>query len=248
MINKWWCYNFTRVNENILNDNVLYNNYVNKLNSWINALENHIISDDLDNDIKLQTLYSSLLNNYLTKLLSNFNKLDIKDEDRNILREAMIDSANRLIEDYNYKWGVEPDPNYNGSTEPEMLNAMNVLWKDEHSPSTSHSPAFDAMAMNSVYYYMSIAKDFLSPRSTKLYINIANKDYTYRFGKDSYTIKQGEPYLTIIYTNEKGVTTNVSLPFTTNINSYSDATDGLIERIKTANRGNNKLITKLKAM
>jgi len=38
------------------------------------------------------------------------------------------------------------------------------------------------------------------------------------------------------------------LPFTTNIDSYKNATDSLIDRIETANRGNKKLITKLLAM
>ena len=128
--------------------------------------------------------YSDSIADLAFTLFKKYNKLNVINP--HIELESLEITEKTGKNEFYEKWKNKlnkPDPNYNGNTEPEMLNAMNVLWKDEHSPSTSHSPAFDAMAMSSVYYYMSTAKDFLSPRSTKLYINIANKDYTYRFNK-----------------------------------------------------------------
>jgi hypothetical protein len=72
---KWWLNNFiigSRSNDGVRvkSEAEQYAGYVNTIRSWIDTLHNHVVGE-LDNHRQLQIWYSTLLNNYFSKLLEN---------------------------------------------------------------------------------------------------------------------------------------------------------------------------------
>jgi hypothetical protein len=72
---KWWADNFvlgvgsnTSVSTNNVGEQA--SGFTNAINLWINTLYNYVVNN-LDAHPALQEWYSSILNNYFTKLLSN---------------------------------------------------------------------------------------------------------------------------------------------------------------------------------
>lgn len=261
---KWWLTKFA-LNSSNIDDNqtasasnmqMLLNGYYDAIDSWTNVLREHILKD-LDDDIILQKWYSTLLNNYFTKLIDNAQKVvdylsTHKYTDPTLDVElpngvqSVINNANALIKEFNDSYGVDPDEIY--STPPkdkiEQINRMPITWNSPIGKSKSYSPAFDKMAggMNQeskyrtwamIYQKMSVNPDFLE------------KAY-FEFSNDGDDIK--------VFIKYNGM--SCYLPFITDLNSYpkgSISKDENIELhklhlIKVTNKAKQKFISKIKAM
>ena len=261
---KWWLTKFA-LNSSNIDDNqtasasnmqMLLNGYYDAIDSWTNVLREHILKD-LDDDIILQKWYSTLLNNYFTKLIDNAQKVvdylsTHKYTDPTLDVElpngvqSVINNANTLIKEFNDSYGVDPDEIY--STPPkdkiEEINRMPITWNSPIGKSKSYSPAFDKMAggMNQeskyrtwamIYQKMSVNPDFLE------------KAY-FEFSNDGDDIK--------VFIKYNGM--SCYLPFITDLNSYpkgSISKDENIELhklhlIKVTNKAKQKFISKIKAM
>ena len=261
---KWWLTKFA-LNTSNIDDNqtasvsnmqMLLNGYYDAIDSWTNVLREHILKD-LDDDIILQKWYSTLLNNYFTKLIDNAQKVvdylsTHKYTDPTLDVElpngvqSVINNANTLIKEFNDSYGVDPDEIY--STPPkdkiEEINRMPITWNSPIGKSKSYSPAFDKMAggMNQeskyrtwamIYQKMSVNPDFLE------------KAY-FEFSNDGDDIK--------VFIKYNGM--SCYLPFITDLNSYpkgSISKDENIELhklhlIKVTNKAKQKFISKIKAM
>lgn len=263
---KWWLTKFA-LNTSNIDDNqtasasnmqMILNGYYDAIDSWTNVLREHILKD-LDDDIILQKWYSTLLNNYFTKLIDNAQKfvdylnthkdtdpkLDLDVELPNGV-QSVINNANTLIKEFNDSYGVDPDEIY--STPPkdkiEEINRMPITWNSPIGKSKSYSPAFDKMAggMNQeskyrtwamIYQKMSVNPDFLE------------KAY-FEFSNDGDDIK--------VFIKYNGM--SCYLPFITDLNNYpkgSLSKDENIELhklhlIKVTNKAKQKFISKIKAM
>ena len=261
---KWWLTKFA-LNSSNIDDNqtasvsnmqMLLNGYYDAIDSWTNVLREHILKD-LDDDIILQKWYSTLLNNYFTKLIDNAQKVvdylsTHKYTDPTLDVElpngvqSVINNANTLIKEFNDSYGVDPDEIY--STPPkdkiEEINRMPITWNSPIGKSKSYSPAFDKMAggMNQeskyrtwamIYQKMSVNPDFLE------------KAY-FEFSNDGDDIK--------VFIKYNGM--SCYLPFITDLNSYpkgSISKDENVELhklhlIKITNKAKQKFISKIKAM
>ena len=261
---KWWLTKFA-LNSSNIDDNqtasvsnmqMLLNGYYDAIDSWTNVLREHILKD-LDDDIILQKWYSTLLNNYFTKLIDNAQKVvdylsTHKYTDPTLDVElpngvqSVINNANTLIKEFNDSYGVDPDEIY--STPPkdkiEEINRMPITWNSPIGKSKSYSPAFDKMAggVNQeskyrtwamIYQKMSVNPDFLE------------KAY-FEFSNDGDDIK--------VFIKYNGM--SCYLPFITDLNSYpkgSISKDENIELhklhlIKVTNKAKQKFISKIKAM
>ena len=261
---KWWLTKFA-LNTSNIDDNqtasvsnmqMLLNGYYDAIDSWTNVLREHILKD-LDDDIILQKWYSTLLNNYFTKLIDNAQKVvdylsTHKYTDPTLDVElpngvqSVINNASTLIKEFNDSYGVDPDEIY--STPPkdkiEEINRMPITWNSPIGKSKSYSPAFDKMAggMNQeskyrtwamIYQKMSVNPDFLE------------KAY-FEFSNDGDDIK--------VFIKYNGM--SCYLPFITDLNSYpkgSISKDENIELhklhlIKVTNKAKQKFISKIKAM
>ena len=261
---KWWLTKFA-LNTSNIDDNqtasvsnmqMLLNGYYDAIDSWTNVLREHILKD-LDDDIILQKWYSTLLNNYFTKLIDNAQKVvdylsTHKYTDPTLDVElpngvqSVINNANTLIKEFNDSYGVDPDEIYSipPKDKIEEINRMPITWNSPIGKSKSYSPAFDKMAggMNQeskyrtwamIYQKMSVNPDFLE------------KAY-FEFSNDGDDIK--------VFIKYNGM--SCYLPFITDLNSYpkgSISKDENIELhklhlIKVTNKAKQKFISKIKAM
>ena len=156
---RWWANNFVigqggNTQQEVLSVAQQTAGFINTINSWVDTLTNHVIQD-LDNHEALQEWYSSILNRYFSKLLENAQ--DFANKQDPILKasvESVIKRGKAFIDQFNDQWGVFPDEDFPGppANEVEEINRMPVKWKDLYTKSTSHSPAFDAMANSTIYY------------------------------------------------------------------------------------------------
>jgi hypothetical protein len=74
-VRRWWATRFTigtteNTDANVRTESDIFFGYYNKINSWIDTLRNHVLSD-IQNNYDIQEWYSALLNNYFSKLLDN---------------------------------------------------------------------------------------------------------------------------------------------------------------------------------
>ena len=169
-VTQWWLNNFSKgitdnTSEKIAGEFHIFNAYRIKIGSWISTLSQHVI-EDLDGRYALQEFYSSLLKNYFSVLVDNFERFSetLSDPAAKVVSQDIIAEARSLIEEFELTWGVLPNDDYQGPSEneEEYINGLSVRWKDHYGPSDSHSPSFDDMSNpNEAYYYMSQRPDFL---------------------------------------------------------------------------------------
>jgi len=150
---RWWADNFVvgkgdNTQQGVLSIAQQFASFVNTINSWVDTLTNHV-AYDLDNHEVLQEWYSSILNRYFSKLLDNAQAF-AEQQDSTVKTGMLkvVDRGRRLVDAFNEAWGTLPDENFPGppANDAERINRMPVRWTDLYSKSTSHSPAFDAMA------------------------------------------------------------------------------------------------------
>lgn len=175
---KWWATQFAvgiqgNDTETVKTENEMMFGYINRINSWIGTLQDHVLSQ-LQDDVRLQQWYSSLLNNYFNTLLNNAELFA-----NNVLQDAaqkqyMINTVNKgrdLIDQFNGVWDTRPDETYSGpsfSPEVDQINKMPVKWKDLYGFTDSIMPSIDQMSDNKgvgrFYYYLSTSPNFLDSK------------------------------------------------------------------------------------
>lgn len=232
LINNWWADEMSKLSDSQTGSK--YIGYFNKIDSWIQTLEQHLFKD-LDGDEKLQAWYSALLNNYFSKLLDSaeqmFNRKPTTPEEADLSKRGLelVNKGRKFIEEFNLGWGTMPDENYPGppANEVEEINRMPIKWKDLYTVSDSHSPAFTQMRSNLPYIEMSKIPDFLDNIDTEFEIN-----------------KNGEVVLFIGYPKGAKKTLFCTLGF---INEpYDGASEQVLKRMADINRGNKKFIAKVR--
>jgi hypothetical protein len=130
-VKQWWATKFAMG----VSDNEMYYGYINRIDTWIDTLQNHVLSE-LEGSYALQEWYSSLLNNYFTELLNNAEKYANESIQDIAQRQYLLNSVQNgrdLIERFNGVWDVRPDDNYSGpsiSPEVDKINRMPVAWND----------------------------------------------------------------------------------------------------------------------
>lgn len=257
-VGKWWLTRFTLLSSNKENNTtesapgmqMILNRYYDTINSWINTLKEHILSD-LDDDVVLQRWYSTLLNNYFTKLLGNAQTLvaylkehGINDSTVDVnLPDAVqeiINLGNDLLKEFNDSYGVDPDEIYDTPAENEIeeVNRMPITWNSPIGKSKSYAPAFDKMKGGEhmepkrrnwamIYQKMSTKPDFLEKAE-------------FQFYEDGDDVK--------VFIKYEGL--SCYLPFITDLNSYPEGslTPEQIHEIKLTNRAKKKFVAKIKAL
>lgn len=171
---KWWADNFvtgsrTNTEQQVQNPAEQSAMFVNTIRTWIDTLYNHVVTD-LDNHPALQEWYSSILNRYFSKLLDNAQEFAKgRGQSYETAMDNLVAKGRKLVEDFNDAWGSAPDDDFPGppQNDVERINRLPVRWKDLYNYSTSHSPAFDAMANSTIYYIMSSNPTFISSYKTQ---------------------------------------------------------------------------------
>lgn len=249
---RWWADNFVigkgdNTQQGVLSIAQQTAGFVNTINSWTDTLMNHVVRD-LDNHEALQEWYSSILNRYFSRLLDNAQ--EFANEQEPVISAgitAVITRGRQLIEAFNEAWGTLPDEEFPGppTNEVERINRMPVRWTDLYSKSTSHSPAFDAMANSTIYYIMSTSPTFTSAYKSQVPVTENPDDKATRF--NLYEDKSGEIKLRINWWDGSQWKYE-ELPFIIDINNYPNATEEEIARFTAVNRANKKFIRKIKRM
>lgn len=249
---RWWANNFVigqggNTQQEVLSVAQQTAGFINTINSWVDTLTNHVLQD-LDNHEALQEWYSSILNRYFSKLLENAQ--DFADKQDPILKasiESVIKRGKAFIDQFNDQQGVFPDEDFPGppANEVEEINRMPVKWKDLYTKSTSHSPAFDAMANSTIYYIMSTSPTFVNGAKSQVPVTENPEDKSTRF--NLYEDKSGEIKLRINWWDGNQWKYE-ELPFTINIGNYPNATTEDIARYTAVNRANKKFTRKVKRM
>lgn len=176
-VRNWWATNFVvgpRQNRSVSVESVWdqYRGYINKIDSWVSTLRNHVLSE-LDSNFALQEWYSAILNNYLSELISNaeqFANSNITDAAQLQRIQNSIKEGRDLIEDFNNIWDTRPEEGFNGpvSSPADLINRMPTKWKDLYGTTTSVMPAFDQMSnrdgKHSHYYWLSLSPTFLDSK------------------------------------------------------------------------------------
>jgi hypothetical protein len=221
--------------------------FVNTIKTWVDTLRNHVLTD-LDNHEALQEWYSSILNNYFSKLLDNATKFaEQQDPAFKTAMEKVVLKGKQLIKDFNEGWGTNPDEEFPGppADEVERINRMPVKWQDLYGTTTAHSPAFDAMANSIIYYVMSTSSNFTRGYKTQMSPVDNPEDKSTRF--TLFKNKQGDVQLRINWYDGKQWK-YVELPFEINIANYKNASAEDIQRFTEVNRANKKFTKKVKKM
>ena len=176
-IRNWWATNFVvgRGNNNSVSVQSVwdqYKGYINKINSWVDTLRNHVLSE-LEGNLDLQEWYSAILNNYLQQLLDNAEKFandNIADAAQLVAIQNSIKSGTDLIRDFNNVWDTRPEEGFDGqvSSPADIINRMPVKWMDLYGSTTSVMPAFDQMSnrdkKHTHYYWLSLSPTFLDSK------------------------------------------------------------------------------------
>lgn len=249
---RWWADNFVvgkgdNTQQGVLSMAQQAAGFVNTINSWTDTLMNHVVQD-LDNHEALQEWYSSILNRYFSKLLDNAQAF--ADEQEPAIKAGIMTVVARgrqLVEAFNEAWGTLPDEDFPGppTNEAERINRMPVRWTDLYTKSTSHSPAFDAMANSMIYYIMSTSPTFASTYRSQVPVTENPDDKATRF--NLYEDKSGEIKLRINWWDGSQWKYE-ELPFTINIGNYPNATEEEVARYTAVNRANKKFTRKVKRM
>lgn len=246
---KWWLNNF------VTNPKQDAASFVQQIQSWCDTLQNHVLYE-IENRPRLQAWYNSILNNYFSVLIKNAkecsSKLNQANPDEQIIKTKLditIERGDYLIQKYNEQYGEVIDPQFpplskeelDKLSERERINRMQHVFKDKFTITHSVPLSWDAMSLNTFYYYMSIKPDFA--QNVKVTFYIAPKDYTPNIGNknDFYTIKAGDVVAHIVY---KGNFTD--LPITINEKNYPNATKEELARIHRIQKAQNKLKDKIK--
>lgn len=256
-VKRWWLNNFSKgvtdnTSELISGDFYKFQAYRTKIQSWIQTLQQHVL-EDLDNHPLLQEWYSSLLNNYFTVLLDNFEQLISKVEDpaAKLYAQDLIQDGRDLIEYFNNEWPTSPDSQLQGPPqgEEETINQMPVRWKDHYNMSESHSPAFDVMRdQRKAYWHVSQKPDFLE--SYVIGPAEINNDPQH---KPVFTLfvdgRDGKVKLHFQYWDKQENKKKFGdLPFEIDINAaQGHATQDQIDWFKHVNRANRRFTDKVKA-
>jgi hypothetical protein len=152
-VRKWWTTNFSvgtynNTSESVRNISEMMFGYANKIKSWVDTLQNHVLSELADH-VDLQEWYSAVLNNYFSKLLDNaetFTNDNITEFGQKAYMFTAIKSGRNLIEKFNGLWDTRPEEGFDGpsiSPEVDRINRLPVRWMDKWSMSDSIMPAFD---------------------------------------------------------------------------------------------------------
>lgn len=209
----------------------------NKLNSWVNTFKIHVLEDLQDRPV-LQDWYDTLLNVYLNKLVQNSKSFvdKIQDDVVKKLIQDDIQKAEDLIRDFNEEFSMNPDKVYPEAPvdESEALNRISQKWTDLYSVRTSHSPAFDAMYYNDIYFHMSQQPDFLENVTVSFYVSDRDKRYRNKKGF-GYDIKKGDVVLFVKYKNNF-----CDLPLITSSTYHPSSNEEVIARINKINNVNRK--------
>lgn len=178
----------------------------------------------MDNHPALQEWYSSILNRYFSVLLDNAQKYG-EQQDPAFAQgmNNLVNKGRALIAEFNENWGVLPDQDFQGppADEVERINRMPVKYSDHYNKTTSHSPSFDAMANNIIYYVMSSSPTFIQKYKTQSPVtdNPDDKSTRFTFVKNN----KGDVRLRINWWDGKQWT-YVELPFEIDITSYKNLT------------------------
>ena len=256
-VKRWWLNNFSKgitdnTSELISGDFYKFQAYRTKIQSWIQTLQQHVL-EDLDNHPLLQEWYSSLLNNYFTVLLDNFEQLISKVEDpaAKLYAQDLIQDGRDLIEYFNNEWPTTPDSQLQGppQNEEETINQIPVRWKDHYNMSESHSPAYDAMRdQRKAYWHVSQKPDFLE--SYVIGPAEINNDPQH---KPVFTLfvdgRDGKVKMHFQYWDKQENKKKFGdLPFEIDINAaQGHATQDQIDWFKHVNRANKRFTDKVKA-
>ena len=249
---KWWADNFVigsgnNTQQGVRNVAEQSSMFVNTIRTWMDTLYNHVVTD-LDNHPALQEWYSSILNRYFSKLLDNAQEFAKgKGQSFEQAMNNLVSRGKRFIEDFNDAWGTQPDEDFPGppKNEAERINRLPVKWKDLYGQSTSHSPAFDAMANSQMYYIMSSSPSFVQSYKTQTSPADNADDKSTRF--TLFKNKSGEVQLRINWWDGRQWV-YAELPFLIDIANYPNATEEQIQRFTDVNRGNKKFVNKVSQM
>lgn len=176
-VRNWWATQFAvgprhNTSESVLSVNDQYFGYINRIDSWITTLRQHVLTE-LENNIPLQEWYSAVLNNYFSKLLDNaerFSNESITDAAQRIGIQTAVKAGRGLIEEFNGVWDTRPEDGFDGPvTSPvDLINRMPVKWKDLYGETTSVMPSFDQMSnrdgKHTHYYWLSLSPTFLDSK------------------------------------------------------------------------------------
>ena len=241
IIQQWWLTNFVIGQEGTASTQLStpykthqWGYFVNKLDSWINTLESHVL-DDLYDRPDLQRWYSILLNNYLKKLAENADTFDDGDDIHKDVIQTKVQQAFSLIERYNQKYPIYEDPNLDGQLVTyERLNSISVEWVNKYGRSTAHAPSYNEMENFAPYWHMSLSPNF---EKFSFKFKIADDDFSRRTTRGQIsTIKKGQLYVII----SDGLGHNIQLSFVTDESLYegkvSEADMALIRATNVANR------------
>lgn len=231
-VRRWWATQFAVGSHNNISENVrtisdIYFGYRNKIQSWVDTLRNHVLTEIAEYP-DLQEWYSAILNNYFAKLLDNaeqFAKENLTDGAQIAAIEARVNQGRQLIQEFNNAWDTRPEEDFNGpsiSPEVDKINRMPVKWMDKWGISDSIMPSFDQMR-NPIYYWLSISPTFL------------DSEFTLSLDKD------GKLQLRIEGTSYDGSKRNITLTFENNL-AAADERD--LERWEYVNNARQKFIRK----
>ena len=185
---SWWATNLvvgrsTNTSESVQSVWDQYKGYINKINSWVDTLRNHVLSE-LEGSLALQEWYSAILNNYFSQLLDNaesFVHENITDVAQINVIQTSIKSGRDLIKEFNDVWDTRPEAGFDGPiVNPEdRINRMPVKWMDLYGQTTSVPLSFDQMSNrdgnHKFYYWLSLSPTFTDQNVTKYKLSINPK-------------------------------------------------------------------------
>ena len=190
-VQRWWLTNFseqapTNTSETVIGEFNTMSHYFQKIKQWIDTLKDHVLRD-LYNHPKLQEWYSTLLNEYFTKLVDNFEAFLAAnpEADRTSASRALIEEARQFIQIFNTSYRVSPIPQLTGEAQSDLeaIENISVTWQDHYNISESHSPAYMDMKEGGkgAYAFMSQKPDFITTYMTQDENIESDPNHTTRF-------------------------------------------------------------------
>lgn len=142
----------------------LDNAYYQKIDTWLNAMSDHLLNDLYD-DENLQRWYKTIINNYFSKLVDNATNRRLDSGDYMFQQQyyALMQKARDFIQSFNQKFTIDEDPNFDGTqSDIDRINRIPVKWADLYNASTKHYPAFSQIQSDRKYFKMSTSPDFIT--------------------------------------------------------------------------------------